>query len=208
MRVLVTAGPTREPIDPVRFLSNHSSGRMGYALARALLAVGHEVVLVSGPVALRPPKGAQLELVETAQEMLSACRRLWKDCDGLIAVAAVADYRPTQCSQKKLKMQAGEGRVLELIPNSDIVQTLAAKKGGRKVVGFALESGSGHEEALRKLKAKHLDWVVLNHPEAQGARQASLTLLDAFGGVQKKGPSAKTSLARWLVQQTFPSSLE
>ncbi len=181
---------------------------MGYALVRSLLAVGHEVVLVSGPVSLRPPKGALMEPVETAEEMLTACRRHWKDCDGFIAVAAVADYRPAQYSRKKLKRQEGEGQALELIPNPDIVQTLAAKKGHRKVVGFALESGTGREEALRKLTAKHLDWVVLNHPEAQGATRATLTLLDASGGTQKKGPSVKTSLARWLVQQTFPSSLE
>ena len=98
MRVLVTAGPTLEPIDPVRFISNRSSGRMGYAIAEALIASGHDVVLISGPVALSPPEGAKVVPVETADEMLRACREEWPTCQALVAAAAVADWRPEKIS--------------------------------------------------------------------------------------------------------------
>ena len=136
-RVLVTAGPTVEALDPVRFLSNRSSGRMGYAVARALLARGHEVVLVSGPVSLRAPAGVKHVGVESAREMLQACREHWDNCDALYAVAAVADYRPKRAARHKLKRHEGEGQVIELTPNPDIVRTLARSKQERLVVGFA-----------------------------------------------------------------------
>ncbi|KAA3609554.1 MAG: phosphopantothenoylcysteine decarboxylase [Planctomycetota bacterium] len=203
MRVLLTAGPTREPLDPVRFLSNRSSGRMGYALARALLAEGHQVVLVTGPTALRPPAKAKVVPVETAEDMLAACRRHWSDCDAVVGVAAVADYRPARHSGDKLKRTEGQGLSLELVPNPDILATLAKDKGGRLAVGFALESGDGKVEALRKLRAKNLDFVVLNGPEAQGAEQASLRVFDAIGKERHLGPARKPTLAKQLVRWIF-----
>lgn len=202
-RVLVTAGPTVEALDPVRFLSNRSSGRMGYAVARALLARGHEVVLVSGPVSLRPPSGATHCAVESAREMLRACRACWDDCDALFAVAAVADYRPKQTAQHKLKRHEGEGQVLELTANPDIVRTLARTKKERLVVGFALESKRGEAEARRKMQAKKLDYVALNGPEAQGAERSRLLVLGQDGSRVELGPAAKASLARGLVRATL-----
>jgi phosphopantothenoylcysteine decarboxylase/phosphopantothenate--cysteine ligase len=199
MRFLVTAGPTREAIDPVRYLSNRSSGRMGYAIARALLDAGHEVVLVSGPVALSPPAGAHLEAVESAREMLAACLQHWPGCDAVIAVAAVADYRPAECHGGKLKRRDGEGRTLELLPNPDVLATLAADKGERLAVGFALESEDGERHALDKLRRKNLDFVALNGPEAQGAETSSLLLLGADGSRRPLGPASKPELARALV---------
>jgi phosphopantothenoylcysteine decarboxylase / phosphopantothenate---cysteine ligase len=200
MRILVTAGPTREAIDPVRFLSNRSSGRMGYAIAEALHARGHEVVLVSGPVHLAAPTGVDVHPVETAREMLAACEKLWPDCEAMFAVAAVADFRPRQYSTEKLKRTQGAGEVLELIPNPDIVATLARQKAHRLVVGFALESQGGKTEALRKMEHKFLDFVALNGPEAQGATSSQLLLLSADGREQVIGPASKQSVARQLVQ--------
>lgn len=202
-RVLVTAGPTREAIDPVRYLSNRSSGRMGYCIARALLAAGHQVELVSGPVSLRAPADARVHAVESAREMLAACHSVWQDCDALYAVAAVADYRVATTAKHKLKRHEGEGQVLELAPNPDIVRTLAARKAGRLVVGFALESQNGEPEARRKMKAKRLDYVALNGPEAQGADRSSITLLGADGFQKELGPATKASLARSLVHVTI-----
>lgn len=200
MRVLVTAGPTREPLDPVRFLGNRSSGRMGYSIARALLARGHEVILVSGPTALKPPKAATFEQVETARQMLAACRKHWKACDAIFGVAAVADYRPAKFSKRKLKRNPNEDRCIELLPNPDILATLARSKGRRVALGFALESGAGKKEALRKLKDKNLDWIALNGPEAQGAEVASLRLLGADGTECVLGPASKAVLSRALVR--------
>lgn len=202
-RVLVTAGPTVEALDPVRFLSNRSSGRMGYAVARALLARGHEVVLVSGPVSLRAPAGVSHVGVESAREMLRACRAHWDECDALFAVAAVADYRPKQTARHKLKRHEGEGQVIELTPNPDIVRTLARTKAERLVVGFALESQRGEPEARRKMQAKKLDFVALNGPEAQGAERSSLLVLGQDGSRVELGPAAKPSLARGLVRATL-----
>ncbi len=198
MRCLVTAGPTREPLDPVRFLSNRSSGRMGYAIAAALRARGCEVILVSGPVDLAAPDGVTCVRVETALEMLAACERVWPTCDALFAVAAVADYRPAQASERKLKRAAGEGRVLELVPNPDILATLAKSKGSRLVVGFALESEPGETEARRKLSAKNLDFVCLNGPSAQGSEVSSLLVISRDGKVLSLGPETKKVLAEAL----------
>ena len=198
-RFLVTAGPTREAIDPVRYLSNRSSGRMGYALAAALLELGHAVDLISGPVNLQPPAGAQFTSVESAAEMLAAAIACWPLCAGVFGVAAVADYRPAVVSKAKLKRAAWEHLTLELLPNPDILAILAAQKGTRLAVGFALETDSMEQEALRKLQVKNLDFVALNGIAAQGAVQAAITLLDGCGGRRQLGPAEKSELARQLV---------
>ena len=199
-RYLVTAGPTRESIDPVRFLSNRSSGRMGYAIAAALLELGHQVELISGPVNLAPPEGANTAQVESALEMLAAAEMVWPSCDGIFGVAAVADYRPAQTSTDKLKRQAAASLSLLLESNPDILATLAAKKSSRLAVGFALESDPSHAEAKRKLQAKNLDFVALNGISAQGAVQSSITLLDSADGIWQLGPAEKSELARELVR--------
>lgn len=211
-RYLLTTGPTREALDPVRFLSNRSSGRMGFALAEALVAHGQEVCLVTGPVALPTPKGVERVDVESALQMLAACQELWPQCDGVFGVAAVADYRPMEFSGSKLKRQEGEDLVLRMTPNPDILQTLAAEKGDRLAVGFALETDHAEEEALRKLTAKHLDFLVLNGPEAQVAMESEVELFAADGRRWPLGPMGKDLLAEELVrlilegnQDGFPS---
>ena len=139
MRILITAGPTREYIDDVRFLSNASSGRMGYALAAAALRAGHAVELVTGPVDLDPPAGCRVHRIETTDQLRESCVRLFPECDGVIATAAVCDYRPKQRISGKIT-KTGQPIVLELTETSDVLAELGAQRGHRWVMGFALES--------------------------------------------------------------------
>src|SRR5579872_3621384 len=139
MRILITAGPTREYLDDVRFLSNASSGKMGYALVEAAVAAGHDVVLVSGPVALVPPTGIEFHAVETTREMFDACSKLFPQCDGVIGAAAVCDYRPRERVPGKLA-KTGQPLVVEFVENPDILAELGRRKQHRWVVGFALET--------------------------------------------------------------------
>jgi phosphopantothenoylcysteine decarboxylase/phosphopantothenate--cysteine ligase len=161
LRVLITAGPTREHLDPVRFLSNPSSGRMGYALAAEAEARGARVMLVSGPTALEDPAGIEVERVTSAEQMLAVCRRRFAECDVLVAVAAVADFRPLRCHDEKRRKES-IGPTLELEPTPDIVATLAAEKGDRLVVGFAAETTDLLNSATAKMRRKRLDLIVAN----------------------------------------------
>ena len=165
VHALVTAGPTREPLDPVRFLSNHSSGRQGYAIADALIKLGASVTLVSGPVALPPPAGAEFVPVETARQMLKACEEALP-ADVFISVAAVADWRPASAATKKLKIKGAgsEHPAMELIENPDILKTIANKRKNRPalVIGFAAETHDVEEHAEAKLARKNCDWIVAN----------------------------------------------
>ena len=161
MKILVTAGPTREAIDPVRFLSNRSSGRMGYAVAQAALERGHEVVLISGPVSIPAPACARLVPVISAADMQAALDSHLEWCDALVMCAAVADWRPKTQSGVKLK-KAEMPPVIELEPNPDILNTLHPLKEGRPFVGFAAETGDPLAEAQRKLTGKGLDLIVAN----------------------------------------------
>lgn len=163
---LVTAGPTREPLDPVRFLSNHSSGKQGYAIAGALAAAGARVTLVSGPVSMPVPQGVDLVAIETAREMLNACETALP-ADVFISVAAVADWRPSRAAAKKMKLKEGDGDphpTLELSENPDILATLSRKKKRRPrlVIGFAAETHDVEDLAIAKLKRKRCDWIVAN----------------------------------------------
>jgi phosphopantothenoylcysteine decarboxylase/phosphopantothenate--cysteine ligase len=183
-RLLVTAGPTQEPIDPVRYLSNHSSGKMGYALARVARRRGAEVTLVSGPTALPPPPGVRVVPARTAREMDRAVGRAFADATAVIMAAAVADYRPRQPLSRKLK-KAAASLALELERNADILGGLAARKGSRLLVGFAAETHDVAAEARRKLEAKRLDLIVANDITAPGAAFGSDTnvvrLIDRAG---------------------------
>lgn len=162
MRFLVSAGPTREHIDPVRFLSNRSTGRMGFAVAAAAAAAGHTVTLVTGPVALEtPPGGIRRVDVISARDMLAALQERLPETDVLVMTAAVADWRPKHTAGTKLK-KATMNPVIELEPNPDILATLAQAKAGRTFVGFAAETGDPLPEARRKLIAKGLDLIVAN----------------------------------------------
>jgi phosphopantothenoylcysteine decarboxylase/phosphopantothenate--cysteine ligase len=160
---LVTAGPTREPFDPVRYLSNLSSGRQGYAIAEALARLGAATTLVSGPTALPDPSGVATIRVETAEEMLKACEAALP-VDVFFAVAAVADWRPAQPAGAKVKKLRADAPTIELVENPDILRTLAKKRSGRPklVVGFAAETQDLVLHAREKLKAKSADWIVAN----------------------------------------------
>jgi len=169
--VLVTAGPTHEPIDPVRFLGNRSSGKMGFAVATAAAQRGAAVTLVCGPVALRTPRRVKRIDVETAREMAAAVEKEFAGTDLLVMSAAVADFAPVHRADRKLKReQQGEGTMtLELARNPDILKSLAPRKKTQVVVGFALETEDGLGNAKAKLKAKNLDLIVLNNPLDEGA---------------------------------------
>ncbi|QCI79026.1 bifunctional phosphopantothenoylcysteine decarboxylase/phosphopantothenate--cysteine ligase CoaBC [Hankyongella ginsenosidimutans] len=181
--VLVTAGPTREPIDPVRFLSNHSSGKQGYAIAGALAALGARVTLVSGPTALAPPPGVDRVDVETALEMEAACNAALP-CDVAVCVAAVADWRVAAAGQK-LKKQDGEMPSLTLIENPDILAGLAQRQTGRPqlVIGFAAETHEVLDYAVAKRARKGCDWIVANDVtgEAMGGARNQVHLVTATG---------------------------
>jgi phosphopantothenoylcysteine decarboxylase/phosphopantothenate--cysteine ligase len=171
LRILITAGPTRERIDPIRFISNYSTGTMGYDLAEEASKRGHTVVLVSGPTNLRPPRRVRLISVESALDMDRAVLRNFRAADALIMAAAVCDWRPARISKKKVKRQkTAQGRpscskspfILRLAGNPDIIYKAARRKGRRVVVGFALETEDMLRNAMRKLKEKNLDLIVAN----------------------------------------------
>ena len=167
-RVLVTAGPTREDIDPVRFLSNRSSGKMGYAVARAAARRGAKVVLVTGPTALETPGGVERVDVRSAEDMLRAVEARFPECTLAIFAAAVADYRAVEPSESKIK-RTQDALTLRLEPNPDILATVAREKGDRLVVGFAAETDNVAENARKKLAQKNADVMVANDVTAEGA---------------------------------------
>ena len=180
LRVLVGSGRTEEPIDPVRVLTNRSSGRMGFALAEAARDRGAEVTLVTGPASLEPPEGVTLERVTTAAEMERAMEKAATRADVVLMAAAVADYRPARAAREKIK-RSREPMTLALEPTRDILARLtASRRRGQVVVGFALETSRGLERARGKLEAKRLDLVVLNAPaDSLGRETNRVTLVDA-----------------------------
>ncbi len=202
-RVLITCGPTREPLDPVRYISNASSGRTGLAIAREALDRGHQVSLVLGPVEYALPEGIQIVPVTTCDEMLKACRRLHPACQVVIGTAAVSDFRPAQLLLSKRRREEGKW-TLELAPNPDILAELGAQKGRRIHVGFALQceqdEGKALERAREKLLSKHLDWIVLNSPQALGGEEGIYILLGRSGPPEMLGRLSKGDLARRLLE--------
>ena len=200
LHILILSGPTREHLDPVRYLSNASSGRQGFALAAEALRRGHTVDLVQGPVDLSPPPGARVTNVVSARDMLDAALRLHPRCDVLIGAAAVSDYRPAATSERKLEHSV-ERRTLELVANPDILATLAAQRGTRIHVGFALETGDLIENAQSKLAAKDLDWIVANSPAAIAADAGEFTLISRAGAVEPLGAIDKAELAQRLLDR-------
>ena len=203
-RVVVTAGPTLEPIDPVRFVSNRSSGKMGYAIAAAAADAGAEVFLVSGPTALRAPAGTQLVPIETAEQMRDAVLGLLPSADAVVMAAAVADYRPIETQERKIKKRdAGKELSLRLTENPDILKAIvAARRAGAIVVGFKAETGDATTEAGRMLREKKLDLVVGNDISDPGSAFGSDTDRVTFvsaDGVEPLPLLAKTEVARRLV---------
>jgi phosphopantothenoylcysteine decarboxylase/phosphopantothenate--cysteine ligase len=208
--ILVTAGPTYEPIDPVRFIGNRSSGKMGFAVASAAAQRGANVTLISGPVTLRTPRNVKRVDVGTAREMASAVMAEFAAADMLVMTAAVADFAPVRSSEQKIKREqkAGGPFMLELTENPDILKTAGAKKTHQLIIGFALETENGVENARKKLSSKHLDVIVLNNPLAEGAGFGSdtnvVTVITASGEVEKLPRMAKIDIANALFSRFAP----
>lgn len=214
MKLLVTAGPTRESIDPVRFISNRSSGRMGYAVAEAAAARGHEVTLVSGPVAIPVPADVRAIHVVSASEMLGAVTAEFARADALVMAAAVADFRPHATSALKLKKKDSMSAI-ELEPTVDILLSLAPLKGSRIVVGFAAETGDPVGEAERKRREKGVDMVVANDVLEPGSGFEVDTNRVTFveeGGVTPFPMLSKREVARkiveWIEARRMPAASE
>ncbi len=200
LRFLITAGPTREHLDPVRYLSNASSGRMGFAVAAAARAAGHFATLIHGPVELRPPPGVRAVPVVSAAEMLAACLSAWPRHDVLIMTAAVADYTPAAPSRYKLP-KSGRERTLRLAPTADILAALAQRRRrGQTVIGFALQDLAARARAADKLERKGLDAIVLNRAGNIGGRRAAVEVMTR-GGIWRAWPAAtKRTVAARLVR--------
>ncbi len=203
MRFVVTAGPTREPIDPVRFLSNRSSGKMGYAIAEAALESGHDVTLISGPVNLTPPERAHFIAVTTSEEMFVDVQRAVGDCDVFVMCAAVADYRPAKVSPQKLKKK-NTGGVINLVPTRDILSAIARGPRSFLAIGFAAETNDVEENARKKLRAKNCDMIIANdvsRPESGMESDENEVEIFFRDGKRKKIPRApKKIIARELVK--------
>ena len=193
-RILITSGPTRQYIDPVRYLTNASSGRMGRALAQAAIDAGHEVTIVSGPVDIDYPPQARVLRVVSTEEMLAACQEVFPDCDGLIGVAAPSDYRPMMVATNKIA-KTGEPLVLHLVETADVVATLGASKTRQWLVGFALETEDHRLRALAKLEKKHCDLMVLNGPEAMHALDNNVEIVTHEGQVIEVISGSKDEVA-------------
>jgi phosphopantothenoylcysteine decarboxylase/phosphopantothenate--cysteine ligase len=200
-RILITSGPTRQYLDPVRYLTNASSGRMGQALAQAAIDRGHEVVIVSGPVDVAYPAAAQVVPVISTEEMLDAARIAFRDCDGLIGVAAPCDYRPVRVETQKIA-KTGQPLVLHLIETPDIVATLGAEKSAEQwVVGFALETEDARFRAIVKMERKSCDLIVINGPEAMNAADNRVELMIPTGEVVATLAGPKQEVARGIFAQ-------
>jgi phosphopantothenoylcysteine decarboxylase/phosphopantothenate--cysteine ligase len=202
-KVLITAGPTQEAIDPVRFLGNRSTGKMGLEMAQVLLNKGAQIHLVLGPTSLEVPRGIEVYRVESALQMLSVCEEIFPTCDIGIFSAAVADYRPEKSSTEKIKkgMQTLE---IRLLPNPDIAQTLASSKNERQLcIGFALETEKGIENALHKLSSKNLDAIVLNEVGEHTGFQSDTNKITLLARNDKKFTSdlqTKSEIASLIMQ--------
>jgi len=185
VRILISAGPTREHVDPVRFLTNESSGRMGFEIAAAAARAGHRVTLIAGPVNLETPKGVKRIDVVSAREMLAALKKAWRTCDALYMAAAVSDWRPVRKLAGKWRAKDGgaETTTLVLVRNPDILHSLTKgeRDPRRTVVAFALETGDGERRARAKLAQKGADWIVLNAPSALNSARTSVRILGADG---------------------------
>lgn len=208
IRCLITAGPTREFIDPVRFISNPSTGKMGFALAEAALEAGWNVDLVAGPVSLEEPDGAILYPVVTAEEMFHQVDALFDACDVLIMTAAVSDFRPVV--QHKQKEKKGDASMsVEFERTTDILKTMTERKAQQTVVGFAAETNDVEIYAKKKLSEKNLDFIVANEVGQAGTGFAAdsneVILIAADGSSVNLGPSSKAAIAQELIQLVTPS---
>jgi len=198
---LITAGPTREPIDPVRYISNRSSGKMGYAIAETALDAGHDVILISGPVNLAPPHKAKFISVSTSDEMFDAVHQYADSSDICVLCAAVADYKPAEVSSVKIKKCAAQVS-LELIPTRDILESLGQRQNRQfLLVGFAAETDDLEANATRKLREKNCDMIVANDARiGMETDENELLILFRNGETKKISRAPKTFLAHELVK--------
>lgn len=200
-RLLITSGPTRQYLDPVRYLTNASSGRMGVSLVTAALALGHEVVVVTGPVNVEYPAGCRVLPVETTDQMLEVACREFASCDGCIGAAAPCDYRPQQVAEQKLA-KTGQPLTLHLVETADVVATLGQRKRADQwVVGFALETEDRRFRATVKLERKHCDLMVSNGPQAINADDTQVELLAPDGSVLAEFQGTKQRVAAGLLRE-------
>ncbi len=201
MQFLITAGGTREYIDPVRFISNASSGRMGYELVRAALKAGHKVTLITAPTALRKPAGAKIVEVETAAEMFEAVKKHFTRCDCLVMAAALADYTPARSAKTKMKKSAGP-LTLKLKPTADILKWAGTrKKAGQIIVGFALEDKALRTRAEKKMREKNLDMIIANTPAAIAAEESTVLMKIAGGRWIRLAVTRKAAIAERIIRQ-------
>lgn len=209
--VIITAGPTREAIDPVRFISNHSSGKQGYALAEAAVEAGASVTLVSGPTSLSPPERVSCIQVESAREMLAAVLAHISDTDIFIGVAAVADYRPAAVAEQKMKKQDEAGMTLQLVQNPDILKTVAQQENRPFTVGFAAETEKLVEHATAKLHRKQLDMIIANNVANSDIgfnADDNETVIITTSATVTLEKMSKASLARHLIQAIATAASE
>jgi phosphopantothenoylcysteine decarboxylase/phosphopantothenate--cysteine ligase len=198
---MVTAGPTREPIDPVRYISNRSSGKMGYAMARAAAAQGARVILVSGPVSLHEPHGVEVLQVQSAEDMYQATHARVSEVDIFIAAAAVADYRPAVPARQKIKKTAAQMSI-ELVRSADILASVAALDDGPFTVGFAAETNDVEKYARSKLMNKKLDMIVANRVGSDCGFDVDDNTVEVYwdGGEHAFPTAAKTELASQIIE--------
>jgi phosphopantothenoylcysteine decarboxylase/phosphopantothenate--cysteine ligase len=203
VRFVVTAGPTREPIDPVRFLSNRSSGKMGYAIAEAAIAAGHDVKLISGPANIGKPTGAEFISIATSDELHDAVHRAVRDCDVLVMCAAVSDYKPATVERRKMPKRKTP-LTLKLIPTRDILASLPKENRRFFVVGFAAETHELEANARKKLRAKNCDIIVANDVSRSDSGMESdeneVTIFLREGAPKKISRAPKKNIARELVK--------
>jgi phosphopantothenoylcysteine decarboxylase/phosphopantothenate--cysteine ligase len=200
MHLLITAGGTREYIDPIRFITNASSGRMGYALASAAVKAGHKVTLITTPVDQQPPKEAKIINVETTAQLFEAVQKHFSRCACLIMAAAVADYTPVKQAKSKIK-KTGNSLTIKLKPTVDILKWAGKnKKKNQIVVGFALEDKAVRTRAEKKLKEKNLDMIIANTPDAIGSDKTSVQIKTPDGKWLRPSAAAKSSIAGRIIK--------
>ena len=207
LRILVTAGPTHEPLDPVRFITNLSSGKMGYAVACAARDRGATVTLISGPTSLPAPEGVCFVSCRTASEMNDRVLQIFSDCDVLIMSAAVGDFAPKQIEKEKIKKKGDALLTLKLLPTEDILKNVTARKIRQFVVGFAAESENLTQSALEKLRKKNLDLIVANDISSPGigfqSESNQVTLVNKKGDIKKLPLLLKTEIAHLLLDEVI-----
>ena len=199
LRFLVTAGPTREFLDPIRFISNRSSGKMGYAIAVAARAISSQVTLVSGPTALKPPQGVEFLSVTTAQEMAEAVWSRFDRVDICIMAAAVCDFRPRKMATSKIKKGAFGG-ILELEATPDILAELGRRKKSQVLIGFAAETDDMENHAREKLARKKLDFIVANDSSAFDAETSRVIFIGREGKIERLSEMPKVEIAKLIVE--------